>query len=352
MEKYFKFKKEIISNEFVSYLKTNNSAFENINFFGPDLLNRLEHFATNGKMIRGGLVLLAQEMFSEKYTPDGIKVAIAIELMHTSLLIHDDIMDNDYTRRGNRTIFAQYIDFAEEKKLSSPESFGINMGICVGDIGFFLAFSLFSQLTAPPETKSQLLSFFSKEMIAVGLMQMQDVYFASSNSAVSKEQILSMYKYKTARYTFTLPLVSGAILSGQPISNIALLEKLGESLGIIFQIRDDEIGLFQTEEEIGKPIGSDIREKKKTLFYTTLFQKVTEDEKNKLNDIFGSEVITPAMVRYVKELVISSGTYAVISEYITELSHSAKKIIDDLTINSEYKIILNELLIYNLKRSS
>lgn len=352
MEKYFKNKKEVISNEFITYLKTNTSAFENINFFGPDLLNRLEHFATNGKMIRGGLVLLAQEMFSEKYTSDGIKIAIAIELMHTSLLIHDDIMDNDYTRRGDRTIFAQYIDFAEEQKLSQPESFGMNLGICVGDIGFFLAFSLFSQLDAPPDTKSQLLSFFSKEMVAVGLMQMQDVYFASSNSTISKEQILSMYKYKTARYTFTLPLVAGAILGGQPNSNITLLEKLGESLGIIFQIRDDEIGLFQTEEEIGKPIGSDIREKKKTLFYITLFQKVTEDERNKLNIIFGSQVITPDMVTYVKELVVSSGTYEIISEYVKELSNSAKKIINDLTINSEYKIILNELLTYNLKRSS
>lgn len=352
MEQYFKEKKQLLSQYLVSHLKQQEPILSRINMFGPDLLFRLQEFAVDGKMVRGGLVLLAQDMFTEENTDDGLKVAIALELFHSSLLIHDDIMDNDFTRRGNRTIFAQYTDFADKQNLASSKQFGVSMGICAGDIGFFLAFSLLSQLTCDPDKKTKLIRLFSDEMINVGLMQMQDVYFGNSDKTVSEEQILSMYTYKTARYTFTLPLLAGAILSGKSINVLKSLEKLGESLGIIFQIRDDELGIYGSEIKLGKPIGSDIREEKKTLFYSTLFAKVSSKEKEKLSKIFGNKLISPEMIEYVRLLIETTGTRSVINDHVSKLSRAATQLIEDLKISIKYKTVLKELLSYNLTRTS
>ncbi len=352
MEKYFKEKKFVISHHLLSYLKRQEAQLHKINMFGPDVLHRLQDFATEGKMIRGGLVLLSEEMFSGQNSEDGLHLAVALELLHTSLLIHDDIMDNDYTRRGQRTIFAQYEDLGEKEHLSSPHQFGISMGICVGDIGFFLAYSLLSQLQGDPDRKTRIIQLFSDEMTAVGLMQMQDVYFGGSDKRVTEEQILAMYTYKTARYTFTLPLLAGALLCGESRSVLKSLERLGESLGIIFQMRDDELGLFGNEEKIGKPVGSDIREEKKTLYYTTLFNKVNSTEKERLSKIFGNKDLTPEMIEYVRNIITKTGTRDEIQNEMTKLAHGAQTLIEDLKISEKYKTVLSELLSYNLARNS
>ena len=71
-------------------------------------------------------------------------------------------------------------------------------------------------------------------------------------------------RYKTGRYSFSLPLLAGAMLADAPAELRGKLETFGESIGLLFQIRDDELGLFGDERELGKPVGSDVREGKKT----------------------------------------------------------------------------------------
>lgn len=351
MEQYFKKQKEAITQYLLKYLRDQEKSLSHINMFGPDVLSRLQDFAHEGKMVRGGLILLSEEMFKGEFSEDGLKAACAMELMHTSLLIHDDIMDNDFTRRGKRTIFAQYTDLGEKHNVKNSLAFGQSMGICVGDIGFFLGFSLLSQLGCDPNKKTNIISLFSNEMTAVGLMQMQDVYYGSTDKTVKEEEVLAMYTYKTARYTFTLPLQTGAHLAGQSQQVMHSLDTLGEALGIIFQIKDDELGIYGHEETLGKPIGSDIREEKKTLFYTTLFSKATDEQQLKLRDIFGNPKLTPEMIEYVRLIIETSGTRTVIDHRVSQLSTVAKQLISDLSTTAEYKTILQGLLNYNLSRT-
>lgn len=319
--------------------------------FGSDVFKRLQAFLREGKMIRGGLILLSSEMFAGETDENALIAASALEIIHASLLIHDDIMDNDLTRRGRETLFAQYTSLARSEKLQQPEAFGRNMGICVGDIGFFLAFELLTQLSTDSDSKTKLLQLFSTELTMVGLMQMQDVYFGNTRQTVPLNDVLSLYTYKTARYTFSLPLMAGAILTDQSPSTLTQLEKLGESLGIIFQIKDDELGLFGTEEKIGKPVGSDIREDKKTLFALYLFEQATIQQQQKLRTIFGNPDLTPEMIAYVQQLAEQTGARAKVLQEVENLQEMTTQIIGSLPVGQQYKEILHTLSAYNAKRT-
>jgi geranylgeranyl diphosphate synthase type I len=319
--------------------------------FGSDVIKRLQEFLSEGKMVRGGLLLLSAEMFSGEIDENALIAASALEIIHASLLIHDDIMDNDRIRRGRQTLFAQYVELAQNENLQHPEGFGQSMGICVGDIGFFLAFELLTKLSINPDAKTKLLQLFSSELTMVGLMQMQDVYFGNTHQPVHAKDVLSLYTYKTARYTFSLPLMAGALLTDQPAAINSQLAKLGESLGIIFQIKDDELGLFGTEEQIGKPVGSDIREDKKTLFAFYLFEQATTQQQAKLRTIFGNPDLTPEMIAYVRELLEVTGTRRKVQGEITKLQEVATRIITDLPVEEQYKVLLHNLAVYNVNRT-
>lgn len=266
------------------------SEYAGINTWAEDLLNRLARFSTQGKMVRGGLVLFSCGLFGE--IPDNaVRAAAALELVHSSLLIHDDIMDRDLLRRGEKTIFSQYADLArragEQRTGSpaggvdpagrSPESdisvagadayhHGESLGICAGDIGYFLAFGELALLEIPQPLLRQLVQRWSRELAAVGLAQMQDIELGMRPGPAREEEVLSLYRYKTARYTFSLPLWTGALLAGQERPVRERLEEAGETLGVIFQIKDDELGLFGSTRRTGKPVGGDLQEGKRTLY--------------------------------------------------------------------------------------
>jgi geranylgeranyl diphosphate synthase type I len=99
---------------------------------------------------------------------------------------------------------------------------------------------------------------------------------------------MTLYAHKTGRYSFSLPLVAGALLAGKTLDQCKSLEALGEHMGVAFQIRDDELGIFGSQEELGKPIGSDIREGKKTLFFRALMDSLDPGERERIGAYFGS----------------------------------------------------------------
>ncbi len=229
MEKFLRIYKSRIEVCLDEFLKKKEKELSKINPWGRDAIKRLRVFAKRGKTLRGALVILSYLLKQKKVSREAIAAAAAMELAHSSLLIHDDIMDEDFWRRGRKTIFAQYAALAPKRK--KARRFGESMGICAGDLGFFLAFEILPERLRP---------VFAKELAAVCTGQMQDVYFVSGGRA-GRAEVLRMYRYKTARYTFSLPFLMGGVLAGLPASLLEELEKFGELCGIVFQLRDDEL---------------------------------------------------------------------------------------------------------------
>ena len=95
-------------------------------------------------------------MFKNEIPDWIIQTASAFELIHSALLIHDDIIDKDQIRRGSQTIFYQYKELGEKDKRQESYHFGESLGICAGDIGFFLAYELLSGLLAESKIKEDI----------------------------------------------------------------------------------------------------------------------------------------------------------------------------------------------------
>ena len=240
----------------------------------------------------------------------------------------------------------------EGEHAQDPGRTGESMGICVGDIAFFLAYEILSCMEASPETSLRLLSICSREMTGVGLGQMQDIRAGVLPEPPSVEDVLALYVHKTGRYTFSLPLMTGAVLGGASDDQIDALSELGEILGIIFQIKDDELGLFGTQEKIGKPVGTDLSEGKQTIFYNLLLRSLEAEEAVRIKSLVGRDSVAPEEVHFVREKLQETGVMARVAEILEAHQQKAKRIMKLLPLeSSSYGTILTRFVEYNLTRT-
>lgn len=172
-----------------------------------------------GKRIRGALVKLGYEMAGGTKA-EIVKIGSAYEILHTSVLIHDDIMDQSPQRRGNPSLY----------KALGDNHYGVSQAISLADFGFFLCVKIISQSNFPSERKNKALETLSKIMTDTALGQMLDI---------EKANPVLVNKLKTACYTIAGPLQIGAVLAGADEKLLKNLSKAGENLGIAYQLKDD-----------------------------------------------------------------------------------------------------------------
>lgn len=301
------------------------------------LVQELISFSTKGKMLRGNFVSMAHDMYEGKNKDASISAGAALELNQSGLLIHDDIMDNDDMRRGEKSMHAKH---------------GIPTALLMGDIAFFVSYEILSKLEIDPAIIQEIIKVYSKEMFTVSDGQLSDNDFAEQENEPSEEDIVRMYLHKTGRYTFVLPFIIGALIAGADKNEIKKIETFGENLGILFQMKDDELGVFQDEEKTGKPAGSDIRENKKTLVRAYIYAGATEDDKIFLDSCFGNADLKKDDLEKLREIATKNNVQEKITEIAKEYANKAFEAVETMKISDDYKKILMELIGYSLQRTS
>ena len=286
-ETYFDRSRQRLGADLGAFLAAKRDAVARLRPWGRDVLGRLETFTRNGKMIRGGLVALGCDMAGGRAGAAAVRAGTAFELIQSGLLIHDDIMDRDAKRRGGPSIHEQYARLAPGAAGAGDAHFGTSMAICAGEIAIFLAFEAVAGLAGPSKRAAAVQKLFASEFGLVGLGQMLDIEAGTTRETLPERAILEIYRYKTARYSFYLPLAAGWVLGGGTGRARPALERLGEDLGLVFQIKDDELGLFGSPGTTGKPVGSDIREGKRTLYAAGLISRAGGADSERLAPVFG-----------------------------------------------------------------
>jgi geranylgeranyl diphosphate synthase type I len=199
-------------------------------------------------------------------------------------------------------------------------------------------------------TLGELLNFFSHEIYFVSVAEGIDSEFGQTPKNPSQDDIYAVYKYKTARYTFSLPFGLAGIAVKGKTSEINKLEKLGEYAGIIFQIVDDELGIFGEGNTIGKPIGSDIRENKKTIIRHLLYEYAKDEDKKTLDKYFGNAKISEEDLKNIKRLIEKYEVSNEIENIKNKLMEKVWKLFEDLNVEKNYKLILKQFLEFNIER--
>jgi len=336
------------------FLEEKSAELARVNPMGADAVERLMEFSLRGKMIRGCLVHLGWSLARTGPADEQAVTAAgaAMELFQSGLLVHDDIMDRDPVRRGQPSIFRQYEEQAARDRRADPAHVGQALGICAGDVAYFMAFELLSRAALPGPVLGDVLTLCARELSAVGIAQMQDVAWGASSSPVGMEQILRMYTYKTGRYSFSLPLLTGALLAGGSQELRGRLEACGESLGLLYQLRDDELGLFGDEKEIGKPSASDLREGKKTILVSLLMEEGPAADRRRLAAILGNPRATRGDVEFVRSLAASDAVRARMRSLTADLTARAGEAMRLLPCGAEdHRAALRSLLDFTTSRS-
>jgi len=227
-----------------------------------DWIEELQYsIQSGGKRFRPALLYCASKP-NYVETETVFRIAAAVELLHTASLIHDDLpqIDDDDYRRGYP---------------SHHRVYGEGMAVVAADYLFFLSFTLISGIMSPE--LSEYFSFVSRDL-AYG--EALDIRYEKREN-VSEEEILKMYRFKTARL-IEFSIVGPAILLKRDKIHIELLKEAGIELGIAFQIMDDLKDRQGTLEELGKTPGKDFKHGKKTLIRNTqqgAFEDLLESKK-------------------------------------------------------------------------
>ncbi len=328
---YMAAKRPAIANELRSIADRRGRVLQGRMAGGADLMGRIVEMSLKGKMIRGCLVFLGRDVAvpTDAARPDGevVGLAAAMELFQTGLLVHDDIMDRDTLRRGGPTIHASYASELRDAGIEESGRFGEALGICAGDACYFEAFAALAPTLAGKPRASEILAVCAEFLSEVVVAQMADVRWGASETEASEADILAMYRFKTARYSFSLPLAVGVLSAGSDALAPPLIE-LGELLGTLFQLRDDELGLFGDMASTGKGVGSDLREGKKTLFRARLLAAAPSRELPRLAALFGGTVEAgPEDIAYIRRLSEELGVMRSIVELSRKSEEEARAII-------------------------
>lgn len=311
-----------------------------------DLLFLYKDFVKRGKGIRGALVFLTDKIFKEGKTTEKNLYYLAsfFELMHSNLLIHDDIMDQDRFRRNGKTI-NYYFECKFEKESEKPKHLGNSLAINLADIGFFIAFDFFNKIQAEDKLKQNLLSLLLSEYIKVCLAQIDDVFFGQTNFEPNLETIKKVYLNKTARYTFVLPIIATIYLKDNPFYQNKNLINILENLGILFQITDDLIGFIS--DETGKDKGSDIRENKKTIVRYFLKEELKD---SKLKGLFGKRDITEEEIESLRKFYQRSKSKEKIENLIEKIKAEIFSEIKKSNFPKAFKELVHEFIEYIIQR--
>ncbi len=328
-----KYSKKITKNLDLQ-LQKNAARYNNDSTWGKTAFTLLFEFAKSGKMIRGNLFLESYSILSHKKDPmPYIDLACGLELIQSGLLIHDDIMDQDTLRRGNPTIHKQL------EKLTNSKLTSESLAICIGDMAFFAAVDLASNYD------SHIVKAIAQEIVIVGIGQMQDV----SPIHKTSENILSTYTLKTGRYTFSLPFYLAGLLSNQNKKTVDNLLEIGEKIGVLFQIRDDYLGIFGESITTGKNASSDITEDKLTIYKACLEEKKDSYITNYVLPLFGKKDITENEYTLIKKTLTDYEILKRVQELEDTYKIEAKSSMEQLE-NAHMKKFLGEILEYVTSR--
>ena len=222
-----------------------------------------------GKRVRPVLALMACSSFDSN--PNlALKAALSIELFHNFTLIHDDIMDSANTRRGKETVHKKW---------------GINSGVLSGDVMLIMAYQLLENYDS--KTYLELNKLLNKTAKQVCEGQQMDMDFELISN-VEFEEYIKMIEFKTA-VLLGCSLKMGAIIADASKEDQEFIYQYGINLGLAFQFQDDYLDTFGQQNKVGKKIGGDILENKKTVLFHMAIANSNKSQKEKILELYSSK---------------------------------------------------------------
>jgi geranylgeranyl diphosphate synthase type I len=311
-----------------------------------------------GKRLRPALVYYTYRACGGRLDEQALPLALAIEFLHTYLLIHDDIMDHAGVRRGQPAAHVRFRDLHRASGLrGDADDFGRSAAILVGDLAHTYAVELFTgALTRPGagaapdaplsrQRQAELHRCFSAMCEEVVGGQYLEYLLAhrgpsgdepegageaaagdrAGQAAASRQaELLRVLRLKSGRYTAERPIQLGALLAGAPPEPRAELSRYGTAVGEAFQLQDDLLGVFGDPAAVGKPVGDDLREGKFTLLIHHALVHGSPGDRRLIAAALGDPGLTAGDLARVQLALERSGARSAVTAMIAERLAAAR----------------------------
>jgi geranylgeranyl diphosphate synthase, type I len=314
---------------------------------------------TGGKRLRAAFCYWGWRARGGADGPEIIAAAAALELLHASALVHDDVMDASDTRRGQPAVHKRFAArHADAGWRGSADGFGAGAAILVGDLLLAWTDEMLRVSGLPAAAVWRGLRVLDAMRSEVFAGQFLDLV-GQAASASARESALRVVTYKSAKYTVERPLHLGAELAfaddaGQPggsqanarhAAALAAFTEYGIPIGIAFQLRDDILGIFGDPALTGKPIIDDLREGKRTVLLAVARERADSDEERILDMSVGDPDLTDSAARRVREVIASTGALAECELMIENNVKEALAALDSAPITDDAKAALADLAV-------
>jgi geranylgeranyl diphosphate synthase, type I len=307
-------------------LETSKQVQEYIMSHGPHLISNkdlaesvIHYTRLGGKKLRPFVVLACCGAVGGN-SVRAMPLAAAVEMYHTWTLVHDDIIDQDSRRRSGETVHARWTRMGRTLHRFTPDlasHYGLTVGILAGDLqkGWSVA-GLLPQLHHEQNVKPALVLKLVEELDYTTLQilvdgEILDVFYSrKSLRSITDSEVLDMLWKKTgALYQFC---GKGGAMVGlnstneekRAVQNLAAFTGL---CGIAFQIQDDILGLVGNESHLGKPVGSDVRQGKRTLAVLEAFRHANSEQRKEFQSILGNPAVSDKQIRGLTKLIRDLG---------------------------------------------
>lgn len=314
-----------------------------------ELMDVIRAAAHGGKRLRAALVIASHAAHRGNSHDRAVDIAAAIELFQTAALIHDDVLDDSDTRRGqpaaHRALAAAH---AARHGDTTARAFGAAGGILAGDIALMACHrALASALVGlAPSTATTVSSLFASMAELVTAGQYLDMRIATdemSRISDQEDDIRATMRSKTASYSAEFPLALGAAIAGAHPDQIATIRAVGLPLGVAFQLRDDILGLVGKPHVTGKPAGDDVREGKRTLILWRAWNAANSTQRQALASIVGDRNASEQDVATVVDIMRATGAIAKTETELRETANAARRALADLPLAPEGAQVLTRL---------
>ncbi len=285
-----------------------------------------------GKRLRPTLLLMACNLFSEQ-PREALPAAAAVEIFHNFTLLHDDIMDNAEVRRGKPSVHRRW---------------GANAAILSGDAMMIYAYTLLEQ--CDPGLLPALLETFNRMAMEVCEGQQYDMDFEHRES-VSEEEYLNMIRLKTSALLAGSARL-GALIGGADGESLDKLERFATQLGLAFQLQDDLLDTYGDSQTLGKAIGGDILEGKKTYLMIRALALANATQRTTLLTTSHDESLSaPEKIMRIRALYDRFGIARLTEQAISHHMSLALEALEALRIDKERTAPLKALAQGLMKRN-
>ncbi len=286
-----------------------------------------------GKRLRPLLATIVSEAVGGR-ADAAMPFGIALEMVHNFTLVHDDVMDEDDTRRGLKTVHSLY---------------GVPEAILAGDAMFARAFEIVLESDIPSSDAVELTEILARSVRLLAEGQQMDMDF-ETREEVSSEEYLKMIERKTA-VLYSAAAQGGAIVGGGSEMQQESLFEYGRLMGLGFQIWDDVLDLRSDQKTFGKPVLNDIRNGKKTLIAVHALENLKGAEREEFIAVLGKKDASEKELVRAKEILEGSGSIDHAARVSMELVAKAK---DRLSVlkDSTHKDALKAFADYMIARKT